>query len=361
MTESVLDIPLRANRDADEFLRAAMEWHFNPETGSPFWLRKAATFGFDPRTDVKSHDDLALFPNVVNELRDVPVEDLIPKGYGGRAPILGVYESGGTTGPPKRVVILRDWWDQVFAEVGARLDDRGFPRDVNWLAMTPSGPHVIGDTMTRHALDRGGVAFTVDLDPRWVKKLIAGGRTEEADAYTDHLIAQAAFVLRTQKVGVLMTTPPMLSRLARHDDLIDLINEKVSAILWGGAHLDADTRDLLRTDVFPNVELCGAYGSTMIGGGPTIERPGVDESLFDPLSPAITFSVIDPATGRPVPYGERGQVVMHHVSRSMLLPNNLERDVATRVESLPGLVGDAVADVSPVPVFENEAVIEGVY
>jgi phenylacetate-coenzyme A ligase PaaK-like adenylate-forming protein len=362
MTESVLDLPLSAVRDADEFVRAAMEWHFSPETGSPFWLERASLLDFDPRTDVKSHDDLALFPNVVGDLRDVPVEDLIPRGYGDRPPIVGAYESGGTTGAPKRVVILRDWWDQLNAEVSARLDALGVPRGINWLAMSPGGPHVVGETMVRLARDRGGVSFFVDLDPRWVKKLMAAGRTDEADAYMAHLFDQTRFLLRTQRVGLLMITGPMLGRLAQHDDLVDLVREKVSTILWGGATLDPDTRDLLRTEVFPGVGIYGGLGSTMIGGGPALERPGsTDLCVFDPVSPAITFSVIDPRTGQKVAHGERGQVVMNHVSRSMLLPNNLERDLAIRVAPLPGMVGDALAEVYPVQVFEDEAVVEGVY
>jgi phenylacetate-coenzyme A ligase PaaK-like adenylate-forming protein len=362
MTESVLDLPLHAVPDAGEFVRAAMEWHFNPETGSPFWLERAGSLDFDPRTDVKSHDDLALFPNIVNELRDVPVEDLIPRGYGDRPPIVGVYESGGTTGAPKRVVILRDWWEQLLAELHPQLDALGVPRGVNWLAMSPGGPHVIGETMVRFARDRDGVAFFIDLDPRWVKKLMAAGRTDEADAYMAHLFDQTRFLLRTQRVGVLMITGPMLARLAQHDDLVDLVREKVSAIMWGGATLDPDTRDLLRTEVFPGVKIRGGLGSTMIGSGPVLERPGTEDMpVFDPLSPAITFSVVDPRTGQKVAYGERGQVVMNHVSRSMLLPNNLERDLAVRVEALPGQVGDAIAEVFPVQVFDDEAVVEGVY
>jgi hypothetical protein len=52
---------------------------------------------------------------------------------------------------------------------------------------------------------------------------------------------------------------------------------------------------------------------------------------------------------------------MNHVSKNMLLPNNLERDLATRIKPQAGQVGDSVADVSPVAQFGNEAVIEGVY
>jgi phenylacetate-coenzyme A ligase PaaK-like adenylate-forming protein len=362
--KSALELPYDVRPDPEEFIRAAMDWHFSPETGSPFWVNRADSLEFDPRTDVTSFDDLRLFPNVADELRDVPVEDLIPKGYGPRPELVGVFESGGTTGPPKRIVMLRDWWERMLAWQVADLDARGLMlRNRNWLVLIPTGPHMAGELVRREAAALGGLSFTIDMDPRWVKKLIAAGRTDEAEAYAEHLIDQAAFGLQTQDIGVLMATPPLLERLARRDDLVDLVRRKVEAIHWGGAHMDADTRHLFRTDVFPGMKLLGQYGSTMILGG-AAERPGLtddDPCIFDPFSPYITFWVVDPETGQKVPYGERGQVVMNHVSKSFLLPNNLERDMATRIEPPDGQVGDSVADVTPVRRFGGEDVIEGVY
>jgi hypothetical protein len=109
--------------------------------------------------------------------------------------------------------------------------------------------------------------------------------------------------------------------------------------------------------------MCGNYGSTMVVGFAG-ERPGLPEDgpcVFDTLSPYVMFRVVDPRTGRDVDYGERGQVVASHVSRSFFLPNNLERDCATRVQPPRGQVGDSVADIGPVAWFEDEPVIEGVY
>jgi hypothetical protein len=243
------------------------------------------------------------------------------------------------------------------------MEALGVPATGNWLVLAPTGPHMVGELVRRQAAARGGICFTIDLDPRWVKKLIAAGRTEEADAYAEHLIDQAAPVLESQDVGVLMSTPPLLERLARRDHLVELVRSKAELIVWGGAHMDADSRHLYRTEVFPGLTLAGNYGSTMVLGG-AAERPGLtddDPCIFDPFSPYITFSVVDPDTRQPVAYGERGQVVMNHVSKSFLLPNNLERDTATRIQPLAGQVGDSVADVRPVQLFDNEAVIEGVY
>lgn len=358
-----LDVAFDAHPDPDEFIRAAMAWHFSPSTGSPFWLERAGSLEFDPRADVRSFDDLRLFPNVTNELRDVRARDLIPRGYGPNPDVVGVFESGGTTGAPKRIVVLREWWDRMLAWNVAHLDARGVPRNRDWLIMAPSGPHLVGEMMRRQAAALGGLWFTIDFDPRWVKSLIAAGKADEADAYAEHLIDQAAFVLRSQDIGVLMCTPPLLERLARRDELVEVVREKVQMIQWGGAHMDADTRHLYRTEVFPGLTLDGGYGSTMVLGG-AVERLDLadeDPCIFDPCSPYITFSVVDPETEHRVDYGRRGQVVMNHVSRSFLLPNNLERDMATRIRPLVGQVGDSVADVTPVRRFDNETVIEGVY
>lgn len=363
LAEPALDCPIDRVPDPEDLLQAAMRWHFSPETGSPFWLERARALDFDPRADVRTFADLRRFPNVVDELRDVRVEDLIPRGYGSEAEVLGVYESGGTTGRPKRIVLLADTMERWLPWAMASRDRRGHPRDVNWLVIGPTGPHIYGINTREQARRRGGLTFTIDFDPRWVKRSVEQERTVEAERYAEHLIAQATHVLETQDVGVLETTPPLLTRMAREDRLVELINEKVQLVNWGGAHMDADTRHLLRTEVFPGVLLAGAYGSTM-SLMPALERAGLsddDPCIFDPFSPYVSFSVIDPETGEDVPYGERGQVVHHHVSKNALFPNNLERDIATRIEGLPGQMGDSVADVTPVDTFKDATVIEGVY
>jgi phenylacetate-coenzyme A ligase PaaK-like adenylate-forming protein len=111
---SLLDVPRDvAPADPEGYLRTAIAWHFGADTGSPFWLRAAQSLDFDPLTDIQTFTDLRRFPNLVDELRSVPVEDLIPRGYGTPAQIPRIFESGGTTGPPKRTAQLPDWVEQV--------------------------------------------------------------------------------------------------------------------------------------------------------------------------------------------------------------------------------------------------------
>lgn len=362
-TWNVLSLPPGVRPDPEDFVRAAMHWHFGPDTGSPFWLERAKSLDFDPRTDITSLADLVRFPNVAAELRTVRAGDLIPRGYNGRPEVLGIFESGGTTGAPKRVALLKDWQQQMLSWSNDQLDAHGFPRGANWLGIVPSGPHIVGQFFRDSATTHGTHGFCVDLDPRWVKRMIAQGRRSEADDYAEHLLVQAAHVLRTQNIGVLTVTPPLLDLITRHDDLVTLVNDTVQAIRWGGTQLDPDSRRVYRTEIFPDIVFSGNYGSTMILGFAG-ERPGLgndDPCVFDTLSPYTTFSVIDPETHEPVCYGERGRVVAHHVSKSFLLPNNLERDLATRIESLDGAFGDSVADIAPVARFEDEDVVEGVY
>src|SRR5689334_7846034 len=74
-----------ARQRLDAHVREIIEWHFNPETGSPFWLEWAQTAGWDPRQEIKSYGDLDRFGNFQDEwLRGGPVRRWVPKGYADR-------------------------------------------------------------------------------------------------------------------------------------------------------------------------------------------------------------------------------------------------------------------------------------
>ncbi|HZA10636.1 phenazine antibiotic biosynthesis protein [Mycobacterium sp.] len=358
---SLLDVP-RTERIADPqgYLRAAIAWHFGEKTGSRYWLQTAQRLKFNPLTDIDTFTDLRRFPNLGNELRDVPIEDVIPRGYGSPAPIPRIFESGGTTGAPKRTVQMPDWIEQVLQWQTEDFRSGGFVAGRGLLGLVPSGPHGVG-FFSRLVCERlGSVFFSIDLDPRWVKKMAARKASTDVSAYVDHLIEQAEFILQTQNVANLHTTPPLFEALARHDHIVELINTKIDYAVLSGAHCDADTLGLLR-EIFPNTAITMFFGSTMILSQAVTRDAEAESFVFDPRTPYVVFWVIDPDTGDPVAYGERGQVVMSHISKGMFIPNNLERDSAIRVPGPPGQVGDSIAEVRPVPMFEGDAVIEGVY
>jgi hypothetical protein len=359
---SLLDVPRSVPvQDPEAYLRAAIAWHFGEDTGCKFWLRTASTLNFNPLTDVNTFTDLRLFPNLVNELRSVPVEDLIPRGYGSPSPLPQIFESGGTTGAPKRTVQLPDWIDQVIQWQTEDFDTGGFLHGRGFLCLMPSGPHGVAYFSRLVSGRLGSVFYSIDLDPRWVKKIAAHNATAEVSAYVDHVIEQAVFVLQTQDVANLHTSPPLLEAIARNDHVVDIINRKIRYVLLSGAHVDIDTFDLLR-EIFPNTTITMAYGSTMILSQATTRRHHDNGPfIFDPRTPYAVFSVVDPDTGEQVPHGQRGQVVMHHISKGMFIPNNVERDSAIRQPGPEGQVGDSLSEVQPVATFEGERVIEGVY
>jgi phenylacetate-coenzyme A ligase PaaK-like adenylate-forming protein len=357
---SLLDVPRDAPpADSEAYLRTAIAWHFGADTGSPFWLRAARYLDFDPLTEVQTFADLRRFPNLVDDLRSVPVEDLIPRGYGSPAPIPRIFESGGTTGAPKRTAQLPDWIEQVTRWQVEDFTAGGFVAGRGLVCLMPSGPHGVGH-FDRVVAERLGSTFhPVDLDPRWVKKLAARNATSEIAAYVGHVLEQARDVLESQDVVNLHATPPLIEAFASDDGLVDLVNSKIRYLLLSGAHVDMDTLDLLR-QIFPTTSIAIAFGSTVVLSQAATRTDG-DSFVFDPRSPYVVFFVIDPRTGATVPYGERGQVLMNHLSKGMFIPNNLERDTAIRRPGPDGHVGDSISEVAPVAVFGGEPVTEGVY
>ena len=86
-----------------------------------------------------------------------------------------VFETGGTTGMPKTRVACEDFRTdyELFSDDAARrvLSRRAS----NWLMLGPSGPRRLRLAVEHLAQYRGGICFCVDLDPRWVIKLIKKG------------------------------------------------------------------------------------------------------------------------------------------------------------------------------------------
>ncbi|MGK5545990.1 AMP-binding protein [Streptomyces sp. URMC 127] len=359
MVRSLLELEDAATIDPEEFLQAALRWHFSEETGSRLWLDLAGQLGFDPLSDIRSFSDLGKFPDIAEHLRDRPVTDLIPKGLA-HEPAPSVFETGGTTGSPKRLIYTDRWVRRALAWKTAELQEAEFPAGEPWLVAMPAGPHAFGNTTRLQAKALGSTLHTVDLDPRWVKKLIASG--ENPGAYVAHLIDQIGHILRTQNIAALTTTPPILAELLLHDELTDRLRRNLKYLALAGAHLDDDTYELI-ADALPGVLIQNIYGSTMVLTTAKLRNPTVPplDAVYEGYSPFVVFSVVDPGTGRPVAYGERGQVRMTHISSGVFIPNNLERDSAIRVPSSEGTAGDALKSPMPLAAFDGEPVIQGVY
>lgn len=345
--------------DLDAWVRGVVAWHFNPETGSPYWLGKLNQFDFDPLTDIKTYDDLKLFGFFdEDELKTVPAQALIPKGMnrknGSRCRI---FETGGTLGDPKRIIDL-EYRREVSKWLSYSLDLHGFPQGGNWLHLGPAGPHVVGYTTGELALLRGGLCYYIDIDTRWIKICVKNGRKDVLDDYMEHVLNQARSILESQDIAFIFTTPKLLQQLAERLNL-----SGIRGVACGGTHVSPDFHRLLRQDILPSIPFCIVYGNTIMGVAPQVPVNREDNWMIRHYSclPYFTLKIVEPENPtREVAYGETGRIQISTLTKDYFIPNLLERDEGVRVAGNKIYAWDGVANVRPFKQME-EKVIEGVY
>jgi phenylacetate-coenzyme A ligase PaaK-like adenylate-forming protein len=343
----------------DEWVRRMMTWHFDSSTGSPFWLARKPLLDFDPVCDIGGVDDLVRFGAFDSQwLRESPVQDLIPRGYAGQPH--RVFETGGTTGQPVRIVdFVRGRYD--VAIYSAFLAARGHVRSGDVLALTPSGPHAYGWFVSRLADSWGGSVHYIDFDPRWVKLQPDRG----ADAYIEHLLDQAERILADNRVEWLFTTAKLLLRLClrRGKPLADL---GLKAVCTGGTSCTAEEEAVLRAHFLRGIDWIDTYGNTLLGHAlqSDPEEDGGTRSYHLP-PPLGLIRVSDPADWtQTVGYGERGRVVITTLLDDLFIPNLAERDSALRAPPSRHFPWDGVSAVAPLWTMSPDsevAGVEGVY
>ncbi|MFN0138008.1 MAG: hypothetical protein ACKVS9_18045 [Phycisphaerae bacterium] len=217
----------------DAHVREIVAWHFDPATGSPFWLSFAEKLGWDPRREVQRYEDLDKFPPFQDEwLRGGPVRRWLPRGLEGRP--VTTFETGGTTGIPKSRISVEDYKIdyELFSET---LDDRYFPKGGDWLMLGPSGPRRLRLAIEHLAQHRGGIAFCVDLDPRWVTKLVKSGRMDLMNEYKDHVVQQGLTILRAHpNIRCVFTTPKLLEAIC---EKVSLVKAGITGVFCGGTSM----------------------------------------------------------------------------------------------------------------------------
>ena len=78
-----------------------------------------------------------------------------------------VFLTGGSTGIPKSRIASDDFRID-YSNFSETLPDEFFPKGADWLMLGPSGPRRWRLAVDHLALVRGGIAFGVELAPRWV-------------------------------------------------------------------------------------------------------------------------------------------------------------------------------------------------
>ncbi|MCN9242443.1 arylcarboxylate reductase [Streptomyces sp. RY43-2] len=340
--------------DLDHWCRRVVQRHFHPETGSPYWLRRAAELPFDPR-DITRYEELTeLGPFTLDTLRTGDPGDLVPRAV--PRPLAGrVWESGGTTGTPCRVFYTPDMVRHRGLWRRWSFVTEGFQEGRSWLQATPTGPHLIGNGVWEAAELFAGQVYAIDMDPRWVKRLIRAGRLAEVGDYTTHLLEQIADVLGPGRVSYLNTTPALFQALRqRHPELV----AGLEGVRLSGTQITPAMYHTFRESLGGGI--CGiSYGNTFGNAASLPVAPDAGLIGYVPNYPQVTMAVVrkDDWT-TPVDYGTVGQVRLTVLHEDLFLPNILERDQAVRLrtEHWPC---DGVANVRPLQ--ETSSAPEGLY
>jgi hypothetical protein len=342
-----------------------VEWHFNPDTGCPFWLEYAGKLKWEPRKEIRCFEDLKKFPPFEDEwLRGGPVRRWVPRGLVGKP--LYVFETGGTTGVPKSRVAHEDFRIdyEMFSDT---LPEKYFPPGSNWLMLGPSGPRRLRLAVEHLCQHRGGICFCVDLDPRWVIKLIKMGKMEELRRYKDHVIDQAVTILGAgHDIRCLFTTPKLLEALAEAlDDRGTSIRESgITGIFAGGTEFTPQfTRFAVEELLGEGVFMTPTYGNTLMGlacSKPVGPEDGYKITYYAPQPRAVIEVVSFKDRDKVVGYGETGRVRLTTLTRETFIPGFLERDEGERQPPYELYPWDGISGVRPFRQL-SAATVVGVY
>lgn len=365
-----VDSSLQAAADSsrerlDEQVRRVVKLHFDPEHGAPFWLEKAKTYDFDPLKDVNCFDDLKKFPLFEDDwLRGGPVRRFLPQKWWDKPTY--VFETGGTTGIPKSRCVVDDFRIdyEMFSET---LPEDKFPMGSNWLMLGPSGPRRLRLAVEHLCQYRGGICFCVDLDPRWVVKLLKAGKVEDAKAYSAHVIDQAMTILSANHdIRGMFTTPKLLEALAMRllDEDSSIEEAGITGIFCGGTEFTQQWFRFACEELLgPNVYITPTYGNTLMGlacGKPFDPADEYKITYYAPEPRAVVEVVDFDDHTKLVDYDQTGRVKLYTMTDELFIPGFLERDEGERERPHEKYPWDGVSSVRPYHVFAKKTTV-GVY
>lgn len=356
---ALTDAVQRAKAELDRHVREMIQYHFTPETGCSYWLEWSKKQGWNPVDEIRSFDDMVRFPHFdENVLIAEPHERLVPKEYQGKP--YKVFETGGTTGIPKQRI---SWEDHLYdyTEFSNTLDDRHFPRGGHWLMLGPTGPRRLRLSIEHLANLRGGICYFVDLDPRYVKKLISDRKIDEANRYKEHVVDQGLTIIKNRRIDCLFTTPKLLEALGER---ISIPDAGIKGVFCGGTSMTTQEIRFMVEEVLENETLfVPTYGNTLMGlacSKPLTPENNYELTYYAP-QPRAVLRIVNPAdTSRQVGYGEWGRVELTTLTKEFFMPRFLERDEAVRRTPWERFPWDGVGEVRPFGMSEKK-IVEGVY
>jgi hypothetical protein len=255
-------------------------------------------------------------------------------------------------------------WDDYktdYEEFSTKVSDEHFPRGAAWLMVGPTGPRRLRLAIEHLANFRGSPCYFIDLDPRWVKKVIAQKQFEQARAYMDHVVDQGVTLLKHRKISGLFTTPKLLEALG---EKVNLYGAGIRGVFCGGTTMTPQyVRFIVEEVLEGRIGFYPTYGNTLMGLAASVPlRPEDNFSVtYYAPQPRAVLRVVDPKqTDRLVDYDQWGRVELTTLTKEFFLPRFLERDEALRRGPRAPYTWDGVGDVRPFGAMEKN-IVEGVY
>ncbi len=361
MSTQTTDAVSEAAAALDAHTVETVKWHFSPETGTPYWIDYAKQKGIDPIKEVKQFNDIIrLFDHFDGDqvLRYEPHERLIPAAYKGKP--FTIFETGGTTGMPKQRIGWEDYKID-YSAFSETLDDKAFPRNGFWLMMGPTGPRRLRLAIEHLANVRDCSCYFVDLDPRWVKKLISAKQFDQAKAYMEHAVDQALMIIKHRKVDALFTTPKLLEALA---EKVSIPDSGIKGVFCGGTQMQPQyVRFLIEEVLEGQTKLVPTYGNTLMGLAahkPLTPEDNFSITYYAPQPRAVLRVVNPDNTKELVDHDAWGRVELTTLTKELFMPRFLERDEALRRKPCDLYPWDGVGDVRPFGA-STQTIVEGVY
>ena len=369
-TVEVEQLAKQAKEALDAHTVEVVQQHFHESTGCPFWLEKKAELNFDPLTEVKCFDDLKKFPLFEDEwLRGGPISRWVPKAKAGQPTY--VFETGGTTGIPKSRMVIDDF-RRDYENFSDTLPEQYFPKGANWLMLGPSGPRRLRLAVEHLCQVRGGISFCIDLDPRWVVKLIKKGWMEHLEEYKKHCIDQAITILTAgHDIKCMFATPKLLDGLAEGLEAqgSSIAEVGITGIFSGGTEFTPQWTRYCVEELFggpaeeSGVFMTPTYGNTLMGLACSKPVTAADQykiSYYAPQPRAVTEVVNFDDPNSVVGYGETGRVKLTTLTDEFFVPGFLERDEGERERPFETYPWDGVSGVRPFHEFAAATTV-GVY
>ena len=207
----------------------------------------------------------------------------------------------------------------------------------------PSGPRRLRLAVEHLAQHRGGICFMVDLDPRWVIKLIKKGWTEHLQAYKDHVIDQAVTILHAgHNIKCLFTTPKLLEALALRLESMGTSIHKVgiTGIFSGGTEFTPQWNRFAHEELLDGAYMTPTYGNTLMGlaaSAPSGPHNQYKITYYAPQPRAVVEVVdLDDPT-KVVEYGKTGSREAHDADPRVLharIPRARRRRARAAVRSV---------------------------